>query len=67
MEQLHLLRSFVREIQVHPDALLIRYSPFVITEGHPFDPDDSSDGPGNPSFSGDDEGWAIQLVPRGGI
>ncbi len=66
-EQFHLLSNFVREIQVHPDGLLIKYSPFVITEGHPFDPDDSGNGPGSPSSSGDDEGWAIQLVPRDGI
>lgn len=64
-EQLHLLRSFVREIQVHPDTLLIRYNPFVITEGHPFDPDDSGESPGKPDVSRKDDGVAVSLVARG--
>lgn len=64
-EQFHLLRNFVREIQVAPNGLLIRYNPFVLTEGHPFDPDDSGKGPGKPDVSREDDGVAVPLVARG--
>ena len=66
-DQMDLLRGFVHHVLVQPDGLLLVYHPFVLTEGHPFDPDDGpGGGPQKPHPAGND-GVAVSLVARDGI